>query len=75
MDHLPGTEPGPTCGHDKFRCGDGTCIDVSYHCDEVPDCRDGSDERDCGSQTGSNGMYKTVLLLTGKCLDLLTRAF
>lgn len=78
MDHLPVTEPGPTCVPGKFRCDDGTCIEESYHCDDVTDCRDGSDERNCDSRT--NGMYKAVLLLTGKCLarccilDLLERA-
>jgi hypothetical protein len=81
MDHLPATEPGPTCAPGKFRCNDGTCIEESYHCDDVTDCRDGSDEQNCGSRTDGNGMYKAVLLLTGKCLarccilDLLTRAF
>jgi hypothetical protein len=75
MDHLPGTEPVPTCGRDKFRCDDGTCIDDSYRCDDLTDCGDGSDERDCGKQPGGNGMYKAVMLLTCKCLDLLRRAF
>ena len=68
MNHLSGTEPVPSCGPGKFRCDDGTCIEESYRCDDVTDCRDGSDEQNCGSQPDVNGMYKAVLLLTGKCL-------
>jgi len=67
IDHLPDTPPGPTCGPGKFRCDDGTCIEESYRCDDVTDCRDGSDEVNCGSRPDGNGMYKAVLLLTGKC--------
>jgi len=81
MVRLPGPEPGPTCAPGKFRCNDGTCIEESYHCDDVTDCRDGSDERNCDIRPDVNGMYKAVLLRTGKCLarccilDLPTRAF
>jgi integrin beta 2 len=81
MGRLPGTEPGPTCEPGKFRCDDGTCIEESYRCDDVTDCRDGSDERNCGSPTDSSGMYKAVFLLAGKytarcfILDLFARAF
>jgi hypothetical protein len=75
MDHLPGTEPVPTCGRDKFRCDDGKCIDDSFRCDDVTDCTDGSDERDCSRLSGGNGMYKAVVLHTGKCFDLISRAF
>jgi len=81
MVHLPGPETGLTCGPGKFRCNDGTCIEKSYQCDDVPDCGDGSDEQNCHGQPDGNGMYKAMLLLTRKCLarccvlDLPTRAF
>lgn len=33
---------------DEHRCGDGTCILMEYLCDNRPDCRDMSDEINCG---------------------------
>lgn len=33
---------------DEHRCGDGTCILMEYLCDNRPDCRDMSDEVNCG---------------------------
>lgn len=33
---------------DEHRCGDGTCILMEYLCDNRPDCRDMSDETNCG---------------------------
>ena len=32
---------------DKFCCTDGTCIDWSFRCDNVPNCSDESDEYNC----------------------------
>uniref|UniRef100_A0A7N8XAL3 Heparan sulfate proteoglycan 2 n=1 Tax=Mastacembelus armatus TaxID=205130 RepID=A0A7N8XAL3_9TELE len=32
----------------EHRCGDGTCILMEYLCDNRPDCRDMSDEINCG---------------------------
>lgn len=55
--HSPDVEPRPpTCGPGKFRCDDGACIDDDYRCDEVTDCRDGSDERYCDGPPAANGM-------------------
>uniref|UniRef100_A0A8C9YGN9 Heparan sulfate proteoglycan 2 n=1 Tax=Sander lucioperca TaxID=283035 RepID=A0A8C9YGN9_SANLU len=42
---TPGIRP---CMPDEFRCGDGTCILMEYLCDNRPDCRDMSDETNCG---------------------------
>ena len=36
------------CGPDEFRCGDGSCIDVRARCNSYPECRDHSDEQNCG---------------------------
>uniref|UniRef100_A0A4W6FNJ1 Heparan sulfate proteoglycan 2 n=1 Tax=Lates calcarifer TaxID=8187 RepID=A0A4W6FNJ1_LATCA len=36
------------CMPDEHRCGDGTCILMEYLCDNRPDCRDMSDEINCG---------------------------
>uniref|UniRef100_A0A3B4XVX7 Heparan sulfate proteoglycan 2 n=1 Tax=Seriola lalandi dorsalis TaxID=1841481 RepID=A0A3B4XVX7_SERLL len=36
------------CMPDEHRCGDGTCILMEYLCDNRPDCRDMSDETNCG---------------------------
>lgn len=38
---------GSLCDSTMFRCGDGTCIPLSYACDGELDCNDGSDEL-CG---------------------------
>ena len=36
-----------TCDDDQFRCTNGRCIDLSWHCDQDDDCSDQSDEKDC----------------------------
>jgi hypothetical protein len=35
------------CNDTEFGCFDGTCVDLSKRCDEVDDCDDGSDEKQC----------------------------
>ncbi|KAG8510408.1 Low-density lipoprotein receptor-related protein 2 [Galemys pyrenaicus] len=42
------------CGSDKFRCGDGFCINASWRCDGTRDCLDDTDEIDCPSSCQSN---------------------
>uniref|UniRef100_A0A669DG86 Heparan sulfate proteoglycan 2 n=1 Tax=Oreochromis niloticus TaxID=8128 RepID=A0A669DG86_ORENI len=37
------------CMPDEHRCGDGTCILMEYLCDNRQDCRDMSDEVNCGT--------------------------
>lgn len=34
-----------------FVCDNGQCINSIYLCDGIPNCRDGSDEKNCGNQT------------------------
>ena len=38
----------PTCSPRQFQCRSGECIDKSLRCNRRYDCRDGSDELDCG---------------------------
>ncbi len=35
------------CDRNQFRCRDGNCIDIRYHCNQKYDCPDFSDEYDC----------------------------
>ena len=36
-----------SCEESKFTCDDGQCITIEQRCNQVPDCRDMSDERNC----------------------------
>ena len=42
------TVPVVGCGHGQFQCEDRTCIAAALRCDGRPDCRDRSDEYNCG---------------------------
>lgn len=47
----PPTIPPPAvsaCFSNEFRCRDGGCVNSNYRCDRINDCRDQSDEWDCG---------------------------
>ena len=36
-----------SCSVEEFTCSDGVCIDILLRCDNIPHCRDKSDEADC----------------------------
>lgn len=35
------------CGEDQFQCHNGECVSVLARCNQMSDCRDGSDELNC----------------------------
>ncbi|XP_050720144.1 uncharacterized protein LOC127000445 isoform X2 [Eriocheir sinensis] len=35
---------GDECGRDQWRCNNGRCVEITFLCDTVDDCRDSSDE-------------------------------
>lgn len=40
------------CFPNEFTCENGECVPAGSRCDRRPDCRDRSDERDCGPAPG-----------------------
>ena len=49
--HSAVSNPNPTpssCSPSDFTCNNGKCLDRSERCNNANDCRDNSDEKDCG---------------------------
>lgn len=54
-----GTTQKVSCNHTQFPCQSGDqCVPLSAHCDNNYDCRDYSDEENCGNYTCCLYKYK-----------------
>lgn len=49
-----GSQDAGTCEAGQFRCRDGGCILLAKMCDGHGDCKDGTDELDCGKAPSSS---------------------
>ena len=47
-DHFVCCSADRKCSSSQWKCQSGECIDKNFVCDELDDCGDGSDERNCG---------------------------
>ncbi|KAK3585286.1 hypothetical protein CHS0354_040233 [Potamilus streckersoni] len=51
------------CSTDEFRCDSGQCISVVHRCNRQYDCRDKSDETECGfSDPCLTNLWRRVIL-------------
>ncbi|GAU92925.1 hypothetical protein RvY_04939-2 [Ramazzottius varieornatus] len=50
-----------------FRCGDGACINIKFHCDRRPHCKDHSDEMGCPTDKCGEGLVECD---NGQCISL-----
>ena len=57
-DHFVCCSADWKCSKFYWKCPDGICISKDYVCDDVHDCGDGSDERNCGKL-----VFMTVVLV------------
>ena len=52
------------CEEDQFTCNDGQCISMDERCDQLPHCRDKSDERGCEILVLESGYNKNIPPIT-----------
>ena len=52
------------CPEGDFTCGDGQCIRMEERCDQLTDCRDSSDEKECRLLVLEDGYNKKVPPIT-----------
>ena len=48
------------CREAQFTCDDGQCVNMEQRCDQLPDCRDQSDEQSCNILILKEGYNKNV---------------
>ena len=48
------------CQEGKFTCNNGQCVSMEQRCNQLPDCRDKSDENDCNILVLEKGYNKNV---------------
>ena len=48
------------CPNRNFTCNDGQCVSMDQRCNQLPDCRDKSDERNCKILVLEEGYNKNV---------------
>ena len=53
----------------EFTCDDGQCVTMEQRCDQIPDCRDKSDERGCKMLVTEEGYNKEVPPFTVSSTD------
>ena len=49
-----------SCKIGKFTCDDGQCVMMEQRCNQLPECRDGSDEKNCKVLVLNEGYNKNV---------------
>ena len=54
-------------GKKQFTCDDGHCVTIEQRCDQLPDCRDGSDESGCQLLVLGEGYKKDVAPISSVC--------
>ena len=55
--------PSPiTCSHSEFTCDNGRCVDKKAKCDDIDDCGDSSDERNCGIILKDSFCYQCIIM-------------
>ena len=57
-DHFVCCSADWKCSRSRWKCPEGKCIPKDYVCSGYADCKDGSDERNCGKL-----VFMTVALL------------
>ena len=48
------------CKKGNFTCNDGQCVNIDLRCNQLPDCRDKSDERNCEILVLEDGYNKLI---------------